>query len=77
MGGGTGHGSQRSRSQRRQYGLVDRAVTLGWPRKQVMVIERGPLTPPAAHDQIVALLRLQHQAINLMELSHRKQRCLA
>ena len=26
-------------SQRRQYGLVDRAVTLGWPRKQVMVID--------------------------------------
>ena len=26
-------------SQRRQYGLVDRAVNLGWPRPQVMVID--------------------------------------
>src|SRR6202158_612806 len=26
-------------SQRRQYGLVDRAVTLGWPRPQVTVID--------------------------------------
>ena len=26
-------------SQRRQYGLVDRAVNLGWPRPQVIVID--------------------------------------
>jgi excisionase family DNA binding protein len=26
-------------SQRQQYGLVDRAATLGWPRSQVMVID--------------------------------------
>src|SRR5437870_13849036 len=26
-------------STRRQYGLVDRAINLGWPRPQVMVID--------------------------------------
>ena len=61
-------------SQRLQYGLVDRAVSLGWPRSQVMVIDedlgvsgRGGITR-IGFDRLVAEVGLGHIGI---VVSHR------
>jgi DNA invertase Pin-like site-specific DNA recombinase len=57
-------------SQRRQYGLVDRAVTLGWPRPQVVVIDddlgvSGSGVARAGFERLVAEVGLGHIGIVL------------
>src|SRR5438128_3399247 len=57
-------------SQRRQYGLVDRAVNLGWPRPQVMVIDddlgvSGGGGPRVGFERLVADVGLGHIGIVL------------
>jgi DNA invertase Pin-like site-specific DNA recombinase len=57
-------------SQRLQYGLVDRAVTLGWPRSQVIMIDddlgvsgRGGGITRIGFDRLVAEVGLGHIGI--------------
>src|SRR5262245_36307883 len=57
-------------SQRLQYGLAERAVNLGWPRSQVMVIDedlgvsgRGGGITRIGFDQLVAEVGLGHVGI--------------
>lgn len=57
-------------SQRRQYGLVDRAVTLGWPRQQVTVIDddlgvSGSGGARVGFERLVAEVSLGHIGIVL------------
>jgi excisionase family DNA binding protein len=57
-------------SQRRQYGLVDRAVNLGWPRPQVTVIDddlgvSGGGGPRVGFERLVAEVGLGHIGIVL------------
>lgn len=57
-------------SQRRQYGLVDRAVALGWPRPQVVVIDddlgvSGGGVARAGFERLVAEVGLGHIGIVL------------
>ena len=57
-------------SQRRQYGLVDRAVNLGWPRPQVIVIDddlgvSGGGGARIGFDRLVAEVGLGHIGIVL------------
>jgi excisionase family DNA binding protein len=59
-------------SQRLQYGLVERAVSLGWPRSQVIVIDedlgvsgRGGGITRLGFDQLVAEVGLAHIGIVL------------
>jgi DNA invertase Pin-like site-specific DNA recombinase len=57
-------------SQRRQYGLVDRAVTLGWPRPQVTVIDddlgvSGSGVARVGFERLVAEVGLGHIGIVL------------
>src|SRR5216683_1817739 len=59
-------------SQRLQYGLVDRAVNLGWPRSQVIVIDddlgvsgRGGGITRIGFDRLVAEVGLGHIGIVL------------
>lgn len=57
-------------SQRRQYGLVDRAVSLGWPRPQVLVIDddlgvSGSGVARVGFDRLVAEVGLGHIGIVL------------
>lgn len=57
-------------SQRRQYGLVDRALTLGWPRPQVMVIDddlgvSGGGVAREGFERLVAEVGLGHVGIVL------------
>jgi DNA invertase Pin-like site-specific DNA recombinase len=57
-------------SQRLQYGLAERAVNLGWPRSQVMVIDedlgvsgRGGGITRIGFDRLVAEVELGHIGI--------------
>src|SRR5712692_744713 len=57
-------------SQRLQYGLEERAVNLGWPRSQVIVIDedlgvsgRGGGITRTSFDRLVAQVRFGHIAI--------------
>ncbi len=57
-------------SQRRQYGLVDRALALGWPRPQVVVIDddlgvSGGGVARAGFERLVAEVGLGHVGIVL------------
>src|SRR5207249_3518470 len=57
-------------SQRQQYGLVDRAVSMGWPRREVMVIDedlgvsgRGLGITRIGFERLVAEVGLGHIGI--------------
>lgn len=57
-------------SQRRQYGLVDRALALGWPQSQIVVIDddlgvRGSGVVRAGFERLVAEVGLGHVGIVL------------
>ena len=57
-------------SQRRQYGLVDRALALGWPQSQIVVIDddlgvSGSGVARAGFERLVADVGLGHVGIIL------------